>query len=113
MIVKELQVILPQKGDKATTSVLLRKEKQKTVGTHSLPIEYILMVGSCFSHQNFLTMLQKTILKDRTVVDAFKSVLGAVNPVKGIVGKHLIWKTYDLVGFLFCEKNHFVFFWNS
>ena len=30
-------------------------------------------------------MLQKTILRDRAVVDVFKAMLGAVNPVQGIV----------------------------
>lgn len=37
-------------------------------------------------YQNFLTMLQKTILRDKAVVDVFKAMLGAVNPIQGIVG---------------------------
>lgn len=36
--------------------------------------------------QNFLTVLQRSILKDKAVVDVFKALLTAVNPVKGIVG---------------------------
>lgn len=32
-------------------------------------------------------MLQKTILKDKAVVDVFKVMLGAVNPIQGIVGR--------------------------
>lgn len=64
---------------------------------------------SCFSHQNFLIMLQKTILKDKTVVDAFKSVLGVVNPVKGIVGKYFICKTYGLMGFFILQENSIFF----
>lgn len=38
--------------------------------------------------KNALTMLQKTILKDRAVVDIFKAMLGAVTPVQGIVGEN-------------------------
>ncbi|TSK20198.1 WASH complex subunit 5 [Bagarius yarrelli] len=34
---------------------------------------------------NFSTVLQKIILKDKAVVDVFKALLNAVNPVKGIV----------------------------
>lgn len=32
-------------------------------------------------------MLQKTILKDKAAVDVFKVMLGAVNPIQGIVGR--------------------------
>lgn len=39
-------------------------------------------------HQNFLMMLQKTILKDKAVVDVFRILLAAVNPVQGIVGRY-------------------------
>lgn len=39
-----------------------------------------------FPLQNFLTVLQRNILKDKAVVDIFKALLTAVNPVKGIVG---------------------------
>lgn len=43
--------------------------------------------GTFFSpHQNVLIMLQKTILKDKAAVDVFKVMLGAVNPIQGIVG---------------------------
>lgn len=49
---------------------------------------WIKQMFSFISHQNFLTMLQKTILRDKAVVDVFKSMLSAVNPVKGIVGKY-------------------------
>ena len=49
--------------------------------------------GSCvFPHQNFLIMLQKTILKDKAVVDVFKVMLAAVNPIQGIVGR---WSTLE------------------
>lgn len=32
-------------------------------------------------------MLQKTILRDKAAVDVFKVMLGAVNPIQGIVGR--------------------------
>lgn len=33
-------------------------------------------------------MFQKTILRDKAMVDVFKAMLSAVNPVKGIVGRY-------------------------
>lgn len=39
-------------------------------------------------------MLQKTILRDKAVVDVFKAMLGAVNPVQGIVGRYSFLKSY-------------------
>lgn len=41
-------------------------------------------------------MLQKTILRDKAVVDVFKAMLGAVNPVQGIVGTYSFRKSYNL-----------------
>lgn len=46
------------------------------------------MFNNVFPNQNFLTMLQKNILRDRAVVDVFKAMLGAVNPIQGIVGEY-------------------------
>lgn len=37
--------------------------------------------------QNFLTVLQRSILKDKAVIDVFKALISAVNPVQGIVCK--------------------------
>lgn len=37
--------------------------------------------------QNFLTVLQRSILKDKAIVDVFKALISAVNPVQGIVCK--------------------------
>lgn len=51
-----------------------------------------------FCHQNFLTMLQKTILRDKAVLDVLKVLLGAVNPVQGIVGRYSFQKSYSLPG---------------
>lgn len=36
-------------------------------------------------------MFQKTILRDKAGVDVFKGMLGAVNPVQGIVGGYFIY----------------------
>lgn len=44
-------------------------------------------------------MLQKTILKDKAVVDVFKVMLGAVNPVQGIVGRFSTQEAFFLTPF--------------
>lgn len=49
--------------------------------------KYTFTISNHFSHQNFLTMLQRSILRDKAAVDVFKALLSAVNPVQGIVGK--------------------------
>lgn len=43
-------------------------------------------------------MLQKTILRDKAVVDVLKAMLGAVKPVQGIVGRYSFRKSYNLPG---------------
>lgn len=45
-------------------------------------------------------MLQKTILRDKAVLDVLKVLLGAVNPVQGIVGKYSFQKSYSVPGSL-------------
>lgn len=59
-------------------------------------------------------MLQKTILKDKAAVDVFKVMLGAVNPIQGIVGRFSFKKAYpDLFCFNFppCKTvHHFLLF---
>lgn len=101
MIVKELQVI---------RNGIMKNEKSGTLfaemGTSPLILQFycldIFMVSlvhfictpkytfnlsNHFSHQNFLTMLQRSILRDKAAVDVFKALLSTVNPVQGIVGK--------------------------
>lgn len=53
---------------------------------------FTIVLNQCifFDHQNFLVMVQKTILKDKAVVEVFRAMLGAVTPVQGIVGRHLL-----------------------
>lgn len=52
-------------------------------------------------------MLQKTILKDRAVVEVFKAMLGAVNPVQGIVGRFSFWKSSIILGSFYCINQSF------
>uniref|UniRef100_A0A3Q1JJX3 WASH complex subunit 5 n=1 Tax=Anabas testudineus TaxID=64144 RepID=A0A3Q1JJX3_ANATE len=74
------------KSHQEVTNNRLFSEIQNTLGTFGLNgLDRLLCFMIVKELQNFLTMLQKTILKDRTAVDAFKAMIGAVNPVKGIV----------------------------
>uniref|UniRef100_A0A3B3T2B3 WASH complex subunit 5 n=1 Tax=Paramormyrops kingsleyae TaxID=1676925 RepID=A0A3B3T2B3_9TELE len=68
------------------TNNRLFSEIQDTLGTFGLNgLDRLLCFMIVKELQNFLTMLQKTILRDRAVVDVFKGMLSVVNPVKGIV----------------------------
>uniref|UniRef100_A0AAR2J0S3 WASH complex subunit 5 n=1 Tax=Pygocentrus nattereri TaxID=42514 RepID=A0AAR2J0S3_PYGNA len=68
------------------TNNRLFTEIQDTLGTFGLNgLDRLLCFMIVKELQNFLTVLQKTILKDKAIVDIFKALLNAVNPVKGIV----------------------------
>uniref|UniRef100_A0A673J3S0 WASH complex subunit 5 n=1 Tax=Sinocyclocheilus rhinocerous TaxID=307959 RepID=A0A673J3S0_9TELE len=68
------------------TNNRLFSEIQDTLGTFGLNgLDRLLCFMIVKELQNFLTVLQKNILKDKAVVDVFKALLSAVNPVKGIV----------------------------
>uniref|UniRef100_A0A3B3XE83 WASH complex subunit 5 n=1 Tax=Poecilia mexicana TaxID=48701 RepID=A0A3B3XE83_9TELE len=68
------------------TNSRLFSEIQSTLGTFGLNgLDRLLCFMIVRELQNFLTMLQKTILKDKAAMDVFKTVLAAVNPVQGIV----------------------------
>uniref|UniRef100_A0A3Q3K6J9 WASH complex subunit 5 n=1 Tax=Monopterus albus TaxID=43700 RepID=A0A3Q3K6J9_MONAL len=74
------------KSHQETTNNRLFSEIQNTLGTFGLNgLDRLLCFMIVKELQNFLTMLQKTILKDKAVLDAFKAMLAAVNPVQGIV----------------------------
>uniref|UniRef100_A0A3Q3NNN0 WASH complex subunit 5 n=1 Tax=Mastacembelus armatus TaxID=205130 RepID=A0A3Q3NNN0_9TELE len=74
------------KNHQEVTNNRLFSEIQNTLGTFGLNgLDRLLCFMIVKELQNFLTMFQKTILKDKAVVDAFKTMLGAVNPVQGIV----------------------------
>nr|XP_014350179.1 PREDICTED: WASH complex subunit strumpellin [Latimeria chalumnae] len=68
------------------TNNRLFSEIQDTLGTFGLNgLDRLLCFMIVKELQNFLSMLQKTVLRDRALVDTFKVLLTAVNPVKGIV----------------------------
>ena len=54
-------------------------------------------------------MLQKTILRDKAVVDVFKAMLGAVNPVQGIVGRYSFRKSCHLQGAFYSLRKIYLF----
>lgn len=74
------------KSHQEVTNNRLFSEIQSTLGTFGLNgLDRLLCFMIVKELQNFLMMIQKTILKDRAVVDVFKAMLAAVNPVQGIV----------------------------
>uniref|UniRef100_A0A3Q2YBW3 WASH complex subunit 5 n=1 Tax=Hippocampus comes TaxID=109280 RepID=A0A3Q2YBW3_HIPCM len=75
------------KSHQEVTSKRLFSEIQSSLGTFGLNgLDRLLCFMIVKELQNFLTMIQKTILKDKGAVEVFKAMLGAVNPVQGIVG---------------------------
>uniref|UniRef100_A0A668ABG5 WASH complex subunit 5 n=1 Tax=Myripristis murdjan TaxID=586833 RepID=A0A668ABG5_9TELE len=75
------------KSHQEVTNNRLFSEIQDTLGTFGLNgLDRLLCFMIVKELQNFLTMLQKTILRDKAVVDVFKAMLTAANPVQGIVG---------------------------
>lgn len=54
-------------------------------------------------------MLQKTILKDKAVVDVFKVMLGAVNPIQGIVGRFSTQEDFFFLHFFKCVHYSYPF----
>uniref|UniRef100_H2LM05 WASH complex subunit 5 n=1 Tax=Oryzias latipes TaxID=8090 RepID=H2LM05_ORYLA len=74
------------KSHQEVTNKRLFSEIQNTLGTFGLNgLDRLLCFMIVRELQNFLTMLQKSILKDKALVEVFKTVLAAVNPVQGIV----------------------------
>ncbi|CAI5779011.1 WASH complex subunit 5 [Podarcis lilfordi] len=64
----------------------LFSEIQDTLGTFGLNgLDRLLCFMIVKELQNFLSMFQKTVLRDKGVHDALKSLTNAVNPLKGIV----------------------------
>ncbi|XP_076869010.1 WASH complex subunit 5 [Brachyhypopomus gauderio] len=68
------------------TNHRLFSEIQNTLGTFGLNgLDRLICFMIVKELQTFLTVLQKTILKDKVMLDVFRTLLNAVNPVKGIV----------------------------
>ncbi|XP_071251753.1 WASH complex subunit 5 isoform X2 [Salvelinus alpinus] len=74
------------KTHQEVTNSRLFSEIQDTLGTFGLNgLDRLLCFMIVKELQNFLLVFQKTILRDKAMVDVFKAMLGSVNPVKGIV----------------------------
>ncbi|KAG8010235.1 WASH complex subunit 5 [Nibea albiflora] len=74
------------KSHQEVTNNRLFSEIQNTLGTFGLNgLDRLLCFMIVKELQNFLTMIQRTILRDKAVVDVFKAMLCVVNPVQGIV----------------------------
>uniref|UniRef100_A0A669C060 WASH complex subunit 5 n=1 Tax=Oreochromis niloticus TaxID=8128 RepID=A0A669C060_ORENI len=74
------------KSHQEVTNNRLFSEIQNTLGTFGLNgLDRLLCFMIVKELQNFLTILQKTILKDKAVVEVFRTLQGAVSPVQGIV----------------------------
>uniref|UniRef100_A0A8C7KIZ8 WASH complex subunit 5 n=1 Tax=Oncorhynchus kisutch TaxID=8019 RepID=A0A8C7KIZ8_ONCKI len=74
------------KTHQEVTNNRLFSEIQDTLGTFGLNgLDRLLCFMMVKELQNFLSVFQKTILRDKAMVDVFKAMLSAVNPVKGIV----------------------------
>lgn len=74
------------KSHQEVTNNRLFSEIQNTLGTFGLNgLDRLLCFMIVRELQNFLTILQKTILKDKAVVEVFRTLQGAVSPVQGIV----------------------------
>ncbi|KAG7268685.1 hypothetical protein CRUP_032626 [Coryphaenoides rupestris] len=74
------------KSHQEVTSNRLFSEIQDTLGTFGLNgLDRLLCFMIVKELQNFLTLLQRSILRDKVVVEVFKGMVMAVNPVQGIV----------------------------
>uniref|UniRef100_A0A8C4Z0V9 WASH complex subunit 5 n=1 Tax=Gadus morhua TaxID=8049 RepID=A0A8C4Z0V9_GADMO len=74
------------KSHQEVTSNRLFSEIQDTLGTFGLNgLDRLLCFMIVKELQNFLTVLQRSILRDKAVVEVFKGMMTAANPVQGIV----------------------------
>ncbi|KAJ3597772.1 hypothetical protein NHX12_001289 [Muraenolepis orangiensis] len=74
------------KSHQEVTSNRLFSEIQDTLGTFGLSgLDRLLCFMIVKELQNFLTLLQRNILRDKAVLEVFKGMLTAVSPVQGIV----------------------------
>uniref|UniRef100_A0A8C9L8P7 WASH complex subunit 5 n=1 Tax=Pavo cristatus TaxID=9049 RepID=A0A8C9L8P7_PAVCR len=74
------------KTHQEVTSSRLFSEIQDTLGTFGLNgLDRLLCFMIVKELQNFLSMFQKNVLRDRTVQDTLKALMNAVSPLKGII----------------------------
>ncbi|KAH0509591.1 WASH complex subunit strumpellin [Microtus ochrogaster] len=86
--IDQLNTWYDMKTHQEVTSSRLFSEIQNTLGTFGLNgLDRLLCFMIVKELQNFLSMFQKIILRDRTVQDTLKTLMNAVSPLKSIVGK--------------------------
>ncbi|KAG8515502.1 WASH complex subunit 5, partial [Galemys pyrenaicus] len=84
--IDQLNTWYDMKTHQEVTNSRLFSEIQTTLGTFGLNgLDRLLCFMIVKELQNFLSMFQKIILRDRTVQDTLKTLMNAVSPLKGIV----------------------------
>lgn len=84
--IDQLNTWYDMKTHQEVTSSRLFSEIQNTLGTFGLNgLDRLLCFMIVKELQNFLSMFQKIILRDRTVQDTLKTLMSAVSPLKSIV----------------------------
>ncbi|XP_033058533.1 WASH complex subunit 5 isoform X2 [Trachypithecus francoisi] len=84
--IDQLNTWYDMKTHQEVTSSRLFSEIQTTLGTFGLNgLDRLLCFMIVKELQNFLSMFQKIILRDRTVQDTLKNLMNAVSPLKSIV----------------------------
>ncbi|XP_005354619.1 WASH complex subunit 5 [Microtus ochrogaster] len=84
--IDQLNTWYDMKTHQEVTSSRLFSEIQNTLGTFGLNgLDRLLCFMIVKELQNFLSMFQKIILRDRTIQDTLKTLMNAVSPLKSIV----------------------------
>ncbi|XP_051015581.1 WASH complex subunit 5 [Acomys russatus] len=84
--IDQLNTWYDMKTHQEVTSSCLFSEIQTTLGTFGLNgLDRLLCFMIVKELQNFLSMFQKIILRDRTIQDTLKTLMNAVSPLKSIV----------------------------
>eukprot|EP00069_Balaena_mysticetus_P012084 bmy_07434T0 len=84
--IDQLNTWYDMKTHQEVTSSRLFSEIQNTLGTFGLNgLDRLLCFMIVKELQNFLSMFQKIILRDRTVQDTLKTLMNAISPLKSIV----------------------------
>ncbi|TNN72878.1 WASH complex subunit strumpellin [Liparis tanakae] len=84
---EQLNTWYDSRSHRQVTDKRLFSEVQNTLGTFGLNgLDRLLCFTIVKELQNFLVWIQRTVLKDRAVVDVLKVLLAVVTPVQGVVG---------------------------